>query len=109
MGIRVKEKGDVYKMTHMDCYGRCNEKQILCQMCKRIEDNMFNSCKSKTQFETDLFLKIKNIMINCQHHSTAWDETIEFDCCHKNGNGYGRHADECNPSLECEQYKKKED
>jgi len=94
-------------MIHMDCYEKFNEKQILCQMCKRIEDSMFNSCKSKTEFETDMFFKIKNIVKNCKYHNTAWDETIEFDCCHKND--YGRHADGCNPTLECERYKRKED
>jgi len=47
-------------MIHMDCYGKCNEKQILCQICKRIEDNMFNSCKSKTKFKIDRRIEYEN-------------------------------------------------
>jgi len=105
MGIRgIKEEGDVYKMIHMDYYGRCNEKQILCQMCKRIEDSMFDSCKSKTEFERDLFLKISGIKLNCKYRGTAYDEYTLFDTCNKKGNCVGRNADDCIPTLECEKY-----
>ena len=41
-------------MTHTDYYGKCAEKRIICQMCKRINDNMFSSCKDDTKSKSDL-------------------------------------------------------
>ena len=44
------------------------------------------------------------IMKHCKYHDTALDGYDEFDCCHKNGRGYGRFADDCNPCEDCAQY-----
>jgi len=45
------------------------------------------------------------IMSHCKYHGTAFDDGYyEFDCCHKNGNGYGRFADDCVPREDCAQY-----
>lgn len=45
------------------------------------------------------------LMKHCKYHDTAFDDGYyEFDCCHKNGNGYGRFADDCNPCEDCAQY-----
>lgn len=44
------------------------------------------------------------LMAHCKYHGTAFDERDEFDCCHKNGRGYGRFADDCIPCEDCAQY-----
>ena len=45
------------------------------------------------------------LMKHCKYHDTAFDDGYyEFDCCHKNGNGYGRFADDCVPREDCAQY-----
>jgi len=96
---------------HMDCYGKYSEKNIMCQMCKRISDSMFDSCGDESKIKQDelnarneLRQEIEKIKQNCKYLGTSWDERDQFDSCHKNGNGYRRHADDCVPSLDCEKY-----
>lgn len=45
------------------------------------------------------------IMRHCKYHKTAFDDGYyEFDSCNKNGNGYGRFADDCNPCEDCAKF-----
>jgi len=98
-------------MIHMDCYGHYSNKNVMCQMCKRIDDNMYNSCGDESKIKQDelnakneLRQRLNNIKHNCKYLDWAIADRDRFDSCNKNGNGSLSWADDCEPTLECEQY-----
>lgn len=41
---------------------------------------------------------------HCKHYGIGYEDGYTFDACNKNGRGYGRFADCCNPCEDCAQY-----
>lgn len=80
-----------------------------CELCKETNEKEYTECIKEHQDKTNAQMKLYEIKGKCPHRKTAYDEYVEFDACNLNGNGYGRHADDCVCSLKCEKYIQKGD
>lgn len=89
----------------MKCFGKYNNDKT-CWLCEVTNNKEFSDCFKIVQDETDLRSKLYNIKSKCPHRNTCYDEYDKFYGCNKDGNGYGRHAKQCDATLECEKYLK---
>jgi hypothetical protein len=85
----------------MNCYGKdFHKNSIECQLCKRINDGTYEKCRDAKELRNTL----EEIKYSCRHFNIAYDDYWPIHACDKNGNGHGRNADDCEPTLECKQY-----
>lgn len=88
----------------MKCFGSYQNDRI-CELCNLIKPDLVAKCSQKYNQEQkkykQLMKQLREIEMNCPYREISYDEYIPFNSCNKNGNGYGRHADECKPKLEC--------
>lgn len=87
----------------MRCFSNYKDDRI-CDLCDRTNHNCFVNCLNTYKNNVEHEEKLRKIKNSCQHKTLYYDEYTPFDGCNKKGNGHGRNADDCNPSLECEQY-----
>lgn len=88
----------------MKCFAQYSKENINCQLCERIKDSVHAECKQKTKEKNNIINYLKKIRETCKYHGSELDEYTSFDSCSLNGNGLGRFADNCKPTLECEKY-----
>lgn len=83
---------------------RCKGKFIndrTCDLCKISCAQEYFDCTAEYQSKVDAERRLKDIAATCGYKTRCYDEYTPFDGCSKNGNGYGRNADECRPSEKC--------
>lgn len=90
----------------MKCKFKFKDDRI-CELCEISNSKEYELCKKTYDKKIEFHKRLNNIKCNCKFYDTSWDEYDEFDCCHKNGNGYGRFADGCKPTIACEKNKRK--
>ena len=92
---------------NMRCLGKFKDDR-LCDLCEMVDAVKYEECKNETEAIAIRRRKLYDIKGYCKYSQTAYDERIPFDSCNKNGKGYGRHADVCIPTEDCEKYRKEE-
>lgn len=87
----------------MQCFDKYKDDRV-CDLCSISNKNMFTQCKDNYDEKVTLRRKLLEIETKCPYTEEGWDEYERVTRCNKNNNGYGRHGDFCNPTLECEKY-----
>jgi hypothetical protein len=88
----------------MRCYEQFKNDRT-CDMCEVVNNDIFTKCKSKYENKILLNQKLLKIESECPYKTECWDEYSPFTGCNKHGHGYGRFADYCKVTLECEMLK----
>lgn len=89
----------------MTCLGKFYNDRT-CDLCAEINSKTFKECKRVFFENEEMNKRLKFIENICPHRNSAYHDGDYFYTCNRNGKGFGRFADVCVCSLECEKYLK---
>ena len=84
----------------MGCFGLFYNDRT-CELCQQINAETFSKCREARRIAKEKSDKIRETIERCPYRTDGYDEYTHFYACSKNGNGYGRCADECKATEAC--------